>query len=127
MKIKLIILLLIFINSLNAITITGIGYGKNENESLKEALADLSNKISVTVKSNFKTIIETDNDEFKKFHKKTIFLYSNLPIKGVNYQTINGIKVTKITAILDSDNSLKSYIMELKRLEKNIDFNILKL
>jgi len=55
--IKKLLATLLFISSLlQSATIAGIGYADIEKEAKKESLADLSNKISVDVKSDFKTI-----------------------------------------------------------------------
>jgi len=108
--------------SLNAITITGIGYADDRKESTKEALADLSGKISVEVKSHFKTIVEVIGKDFQKHKEKLIDTSSNLPIKGAEFVYFDGMRLTKATAKLDSKTALKLYINELKKLQKNIAF-----
>jgi len=126
-KLKLLSLTWLSTTLLNATTIIGVGYGINENDSLKESLADLSNKVSVTVKSEFKTITKAMGKEYNKDNIKTTTLSSNLPIKGARYKKLDGDRLTKTTAILDSKNSLKAYMMELKRLKKNIAYSLLTL
>jgi len=84
---KKLILSIITAISLNALVISGVGYGESESESKKEAVSDLSNQISVEVKSEFKTITKTfGKDAFSKTNESFITLSSNLPIKGVQYK-----------------------------------------
>jgi len=124
---KLITILLFLSISIEAITITGIGYGLNKKESKKEALSDLSNKISVEVRSRFisKTII-LDKD-YQKQKEKSIELSSNLPIKGIDISYIDSVRLTRATAKLDSKTALKLYLNELKKFEKELAFLELKL
>ena len=93
---------------LNAATIIGIG------DSKKEALSDLSNQLSVNIKSEFKTYAKIMDNKVKKIKEQEIYLVSNLPLKGVKYKN-----TTPIKAILSSD-SLKLYKSELNRLQKEI-------
>jgi hypothetical protein len=95
---------------LNATTIVGIG------EDKKEALSDLSNQLSVNVKSEFKSYAKVIGKQYKKIKEKEINLISNLPIKGVRYQNSQPIK-----AILSS-NAIKVYKEELIKLKKEIDY-----
>ena len=52
MILTIVVILTCFSNS-SAMQITGEGYGENQNEARKEALADLSQRIQVEVKSEF--------------------------------------------------------------------------
>ena len=126
-KLKLTIITTIMATVLNAVTITGVGYGSNEQDSLKESLADLSNRISVNVKSDFKTYTMVLNEQYSKNREKLINLSSDLPIKGAIFKKLNGRRVVKTTAILNSKNALSAYMVELERLQKNISHNISKL
>ena len=103
--------LLLFITLLlQANTIVG------EGETKKEALSDLSNQLSVNIKSEFKSYVKIIGNNYKKAKEKKIYLISNLPLKGVKYQNSNPIK-----AILSS-KSLKVYKSELSRLKKEINY-----
>jgi len=119
-------ILLIF-TQLNATTLTGTAYANLEKESKKEALSDLSNKISVNVKSDFQTITKSFGKDYKKSNEKLIQLSSNLPIIGVDFHNTIGNTLVKTTATISSEISLKVYITELKRLKRNIAHNILDL
>ena len=121
------IIYMFVITSLNAVTITGQGYGINEQESLEESLSDLSNKISVQVKSNFKSYIVTDDATYNKRKEKLIELSSSLPIKNVNITVMDGEELTKTTTSITTKHSLPAYMSELNRLSKNIKDTVLKL
>jgi len=125
--IKLLILNITIISILNATTITGIGYADLEPEAKKEALSDLSNKISVDVKSDFITITKTLGKEYEKSNEKIVELSSNLPILGVQFEELVGKRLVKSTAIINSKNTLSLYEIELKRLYKNISTSMLDL
>ena len=107
---KKILLSIVSLCLLNATTIVGVG------ENKKEAISDLSNQLSVNVKSEFKSYVKMINNEAKKMKEKEIYLVSNLPIKGVRYNN-----ETPIKAILSS-NSIEAYKEELNRLKKEIEF-----
>ncbi|MEA3513622.1 MAG: hypothetical protein U9R37_08480 [Campylobacterota bacterium] len=119
-KLKSTLITFLTLTQLNATTIKSTGYGDLENEAKKEALSSLSNKISVDVKSDFKTITKSFGDEYKKDKEKLIHLSSNLPLKGIEFETIVGDRLVKTTAILSSTKALKLYEVELERLNKNI-------
>ena len=82
-KIKIILLILTTIVILNATEITSQVYANNKQNSKKEALSTLSNKISVDVKSDFKTYTTVLDSDYKKDKTKLIHLSLNLPLKGV--------------------------------------------
>jgi len=126
-KIKLILLSIITITTINATTISGIGYADLGNEAKKEALADLSNKISVNVKSNFKTITKAMGKKYTKSNEKLVQLSSNLPILGASFEELVGNTLVKSTATINSQTALNLYTMELKRLSKNISHGMLEL
>jgi hypothetical protein len=106
---------------LNAIEITGMGYGKTQEESLKNSLSTLSNRISVEVKSELITITASAGSEFEKVISDKVSLSSNLPIKGAKYKVIDEPLLTTTIATISTKYSLASYVSELKRLEKNIN------
>lgn len=106
--------------TISASTITGIGYASIESDAKKESLADLSNKISVEVKSNFKSITKSLGSNYTKNKEKTIQLSSNLPILGAKFKKLVGSRLIKSTATISSTNAIKLYKQELKRLKKEI-------
>lgn len=124
-NIKLTFIVLLTNTILNATTITGTAYASIEKDSKKEALSDLSNKISVTVKSNFKTITKSFGKNYEKSNEKLVQLSSNLPILGADFKNLIGDRLIKTTAKISSEVSLKVYVTELKRLQKNISHGML--
>lgn len=119
-QVNIITLLLIITISLSAKTITGSGYGTLEKDAKNEALEDLSNNISVDVKSNFKIIKKLFNNRYNKSQEKLLNISSDLPILGVKYNQIIGDRLVKSIATISSNSSLKMYISELFRLNQNI-------
>ena len=122
MKLKM-LLLLLFTSIVRAVTITGVGYGDSEDNSLKDSLSDLSNRISVEVKSDFTSYITVAGKEFTKHEEDSVNLSSSLPIKGATFSTINEAQLNKTTATLDSATALKIYTDELQRLKKEIAYS----
>ena len=108
-------------------TITGVGFGDQTKEAKKEALADLSNKISVDVKSHFKTITQSSSNNYDKKNINIIDISSNLPLKGVQYDTLVKDKIIKITATINSNKALGIYEKELIILKANIADSLLSL
>jgi len=108
-------------SNLLATTITGVGYAVSESEAKKEALSDLSNNISVNVKSDFQTIIKTSNKRnYNKLNKRFINLSSNLPILGASFDKVIEKDMVKAIATIDSKTARKIYLMEIRRIFKNI-------
>ena len=126
MKTALLILLLFTVVA-SATTIQGVGYGENSNESVKDALSELSNRISVEVKSDFQSYTAVINKVVKKHEKSLIDLSSSLPILGADIDTIEGAKLSQTTATLSSQKVLRLYMDELKRLKKEIGALLKKL
>ncbi|MEA2017655.1 MAG: hypothetical protein U9N59_04335, partial [Campylobacterota bacterium] len=120
-------ILLFSMITLQATTITGTAYASIEKDSKKEALSDLSNKISVNVKSDFKTITKSFGKNYEKSNEKLVHLSSNLPILGADFKNNFGNTLIKTTATISSEVSLKVYIVQLKRLKKNISHSMLEL
>lgn len=120
---KKLLYILIILIQIKSASIAGQGYGSNEKESLKDALSDLSNRISVNVKSNIQKITNLTDKKYKKNISSLVSLSSSLPIKGADYKIINSPTLTKTIATISSENSLRIYVKELKRLHKNISYN----
>ena len=122
MKTK-ILLSLLFASIAQAVTITGVGYGESEEKSLQDSLSDLSNRISVEVKSDIKSYVSTTGKKFKKHEEDTVSLSSSLPIKGATFSNVEEPTFSQTTATLDSATALKLYTYELKRLKKELAFS----
>lgn len=115
------------LTALHAVTITGQGYGSNDQDALKESLSDLSTRISVNVKSDFKTYTKVLNGNYQKNKEQFVHLYSSLPIKGATFETVKEDTLTKTVATLTTKNALTLYVLELKRLKKDISYNLTEL
>lgn len=125
---KFLIIFILFMSTLQAITITGIGYGENQKASLKESFANLSNKISTNVKSDFKTFTKSIDGNIEERHERIIQLSSNLPIKNVIIEHIKQINgQIKTISTISSKKSLSTYIQTLIKLKKQIDGDYLKI
>jgi len=110
---------IVFIN-LYALSIEGNGISPIEKKAKKEALEDLSNNISVEVKSEFISQTKVTNKSYKKVQESLLHLSSHLPIKGVTYHIQKENDLFKVTASLSSERSLNVYKEELIRLKENI-------
>jgi hypothetical protein len=114
--------IILFNTALNALTLSGIGYGSLEHTAQKEALADLSSKISVEVKSNFQSITKTMDKNYSSSKTKTIDLSSDLPILGAQFENSLESAGVRSNVTITSHNAITLYVSELKRLKKNILF-----
>lgn len=128
MKLKKIIALVTLLGlEVVATTITGVGYGLIESEAKKEALADLSTKISVEVKSDFTSVTKSMGDSYSKSSEKLVELSSKLPLIGVVFTQIDGDKLVQSKAELSSESVLNLYLNEIHTLHKNINHSQQKL
>jgi hypothetical protein len=103
------------------VSFQGTGIGVTEKEAKKSALSDLSNNISVTVKSKTKALTQVVDGAYQKQSQKLVELSTTLPIKSAYFTKNLGATTVKVTASLDSNRSLETYLIELKRLKKEID------
>lgn len=120
---KLVSLLMFFTSTLLSNSILGVGYSYSSDQAKKNSLADLSNNISVEVKSEFKTSKKKLEDNYSKSNESLLELSSNLPLLGVDFKEFVGSKLVKSTATLSSKSALKVYKLELNRLASNIKTN----
>jgi len=118
--VKKTVLFLIIALSLYSVTISGVGIADTKKEAKKEALGDLSSNISAKVKSKFISQKEVFGKSIVVNRKNFISIGSNLPIKGVKFNTLEGARLTQVNALLSDENSLKLYKEELKRIKINI-------
>lgn len=123
MNLKALVYISVFTIStlLNGIEITGEGIASYKLESKKNALADLSNRISVEVKSDFKTFTSVIADDYKSSKEKLVQISSNLPIISADFSYFEENGFIKTLALISKENSLKGYESELERLKKEID------
>jgi hypothetical protein len=114
-KILLLGLSTFILNAYVPVTITGKATGDGEKVK-KEALSDLSNQISVEVKSTYKQLSIALKDSFKNSKQKLIEVKSELPLKSVRFVYEDG----QTMAVLTSSLALNVYKNELDRLKKEI-------
>lgn len=117
MKGVLIYFILIF--SIFSRNISQIGYGNTKEEAKKDALAFLSQTISVDVKSTFFDKAILTNEKYLEEKEKNIYLKSNLPLLGVLFNVSTLEDGFMVEAILTNE-SLEVYELELNRLKKEI-------
>ena len=103
------------LNAAVPVTITGEADGTNV-KAKKEALSDLSNQISVKVKSSYTQLAIKLKNSYKDSKKELISVKSQLPLKSVRFVYENG----NTLAVLNSILALKVYKSELNRLKKEI-------
>ncbi|HPO49258.1 MAG TPA: hypothetical protein PLO89_02940, partial [Spirochaetota bacterium] len=123
----LFVLFLFTLSFLSAIEIKGVGRGKDEGESKRFALSDLSSFIEVEVQSKFESIIseatkggKSDSKEFASTFVKT---RSELPVLGVEYKTDKLKSEFYCEALLDASKALRLYEEKLFDIAKNIEKN----
>lgn len=100
-----------------AIEFIGQAYGITRELAKKQALAALSESIIVDVKSVFES--QTYSDGNIEANKK-IHSVSELPLLGVDVSCLNKISEFFCNATLNSDRSLKFYLLEINRLQQSI-------
>ena len=85
---KLMILLLGILMSISSFseTLEGVGRGNNEVMAKKEALADLSNQIQVTIKSNFISNKSLTNGQSNREVSSGISTISETSLLGVDFK-----------------------------------------
>jgi len=124
---KLLIALLILISNqvVHSAEIVGTGRGNTEAEARREALSDLSSRISITVRSNFKSTqtVASLTSERKKAETvfqaavKTMETNSELPILGAEFTNSTEGSQTSVNAILETSKSLPLYTARLSELQ----------
>ena len=104
----------------NNTTLSSEGYGNTINESVQDALFNLSSQISVDVNSKYKSYVGILNNNYVNEKSKFVELTSNLPIKGSTLSTTLQDNVQKTIATLSTDSSLQSYTTEIAKLFSTI-------
>lgn len=122
-------LLLSFRPDVFAAEITGQGWGDSEASAKREALADISSRISVTVRSRFKTtqtvksmtIAKTRAEAVDQASENTIETNSELPILGADFIVGKEGAQVSVKAILHTSRSLPLYENKLNELHERIN------
>ena len=126
---KIIILLLgIFMTiSSFAKVLEGIGQGTSQEIAKKEALADLSNQIQVTVKSNFNSQKKLANGETSQNMSSQITTLSEIKILGVDFNVKKKWFKSEYTAIAKLDETkIVLYEKKTDELKNKINSNFLQ-
>lgn len=112
---------------LNGGEIKGVGYGKDEGESKKYALSDLSSFIEVEVQSKFESMLaevsKNGKNAASEFSSSFVKVKSELPVLGAEYKTSKMKSSFYSEALLDPAKVLKLYESKLSDIKKNIDKN----
>jgi hypothetical protein len=96
--------------------LTGTGFGKTRDEARREALADLSSQISVSVQtSSALSEIETTGKGYNRNFVRDVLTRSELPVLGATYVYIDKKGATECRATLDK-SALTLYESELRNL-----------
>ncbi len=117
---KGILIYFILVISIFSRNISQIAYGKTEEKAKQNALAFLSQSISVDVKSSFFDKEIVIDGKFLEEKEKNIYLKSNLPLLGVLFNISTLEDEFMVEAVLTNE-SLEVYELELKRLKGEID------
>lgn len=127
-RISLPLFLLLFQTELFAADVVGQGWGDTEAAARKEALADISSRISITVRSKFKstqTVNARTTDKGKsetigQVSENTVETDSELPILGADYVSrMEGSQIS-VQATLEASKSLPLYERRLDELRIRI-------
>lgn len=105
--------------------IVGTGRGSTEAEARREALSDLSSRISITVRSNFKSTQTVNSLISEKKNAETVFqaavktmeTNSELPILGAEFASSAEGSQVSVNAILETSKSLPLYTARLSELQ----------
>ena len=112
------VLFFLLAGSSSALTLTGEGYGKSEEDAKKQALSSLSETIYVEVKTEFQSRKSNDgSNEANQF----VSTRSDLPILGVSFNVFPKQNEYFSNAVLTTDKSLRLYKQKLISLKQDID------
>lgn len=125
MKLLIALLFLLSNQAVYSAEIIGTGRGNTEAEARREALSDLSSRISITVRSNFKSTQTVASLTSEKKKAETVFLAavktmetnSELPILGAEFTNSAEGGQISVNAILESTKSLPLYTARLGELQ----------
>lgn len=117
-KILILLVCAVYINSLQAKTLVGEGYGDTRQEARKNALAALSESLYVDIKADYES--ETASNGYNNATLK-VHTSSDLPLLGVDYTVVDKKKDFYCTATLESSRVLPLYQSELQKLRVSIN------
>ncbi|MDD5059278.1 MAG: hypothetical protein PHQ60_15585 [Sideroxydans sp.] len=108
--------------------VVGEGWGDTEAAARREALSDLSSRISVTVRSSFKstqtvnslTVEKTKTEVVLQSANNTMETNSELPILGADFVTNNEGSQISVKAVLETSKSLPLYEARLNELHSRM-------
>ena len=123
------LLLLAYQQPILANEVVGQGWGDTEAAAKREALADISSRISVTVRSNFKTtqtvssktVEKNKTETVNQASESTIETNSELPILGADFIVHNEGRQVLVKAILETSRNLPQYETKLDELRARIN------
>ena len=100
--------------------VTGEGVGSTKEQAKKEALADLSQNISVEVKSVQTQLSELIGDNFREDATSLIQLESRLPILGAESFVVEDVDYYSALARLSAQEVKPLYRNQLQQMEREI-------
>jgi hypothetical protein len=111
-----------------AIEVIGQAWGATEEAAKLDALADISSRISVTVRNQFKTVqtvnsVSSGKQKAEAVAQASVNLtesYTELPILGASFSTRSENQQVRVSAVLESSVSLPLYLRRLDDLRTRI-------
>ena len=100
--------------------VTGEGVGSTKEQAKKEALADLSQNISVEVKSVQTQLSELIGDNLREDASSMIKLESRLPILGAESFVVEDVDYYSALARLSAQEVKPLYRNQLQQMEREI-------
>ena len=100
--------------------ITGEGVGPTKDQAKKEALADLSQNISVEVKSVQTQLSELMGQDFRQGATSLIQVESRLPLLGTESFVVEDVDYYSALARLSAEEVTPLYRNQLKEIEREI-------
>ena len=100
--------------------VTGEGVGSTKEQAKKEALADLSQNISVEVKSVQTQLSELIGDNLREDASSMIQLESRLPILGAESFVVEDVDYYSALARLSAQEVKPLYRNQLQQMEREI-------
>ena len=100
--------------------ITGEGVGSTKDQAKKEALADLSQNISVEVKSVQTQLSELMGQDFQQGATSLIQVESRLPLLGTESFVVEDVDYYSALARLSAEEAKPLYRNQLEEIEREI-------
>jgi len=117
-----------FLSNTLAAVVVGQGWGNTEAAAKREALADISSRISITVRSNFKTtqtvnalsVDKNKTETVSQASENTVETNTELPILGADFIVHNEGQQVLVKAVLETAKNLPLYEKRLDGLRERI-------